>query len=176
MFKTRASLLLIALATGLTPVGTPVGAEVPIPTAEAALTFRPEIFFLGRTEGVGSLKIMFRHHQRVHVHGRGTIAPDGSIVLDQNIEQAGKPLKHRRWEMRSVGNGNYTATLSDATGPVFGRVQGNVLRLAFPAKGGLQIKQVLTLASDGRSVHNRLTIRKFGIVVATLHETISQLD
>ena len=78
--------------------------------------------------------------------------------------------------MRSVGGGRYSATLTDATGPVIGTVEGNVMSLAFPAKGGLRIRQVLTLATDGRSAKNRLTIRKFGIVVAILEETIEHID
>jgi len=126
--------------------------------------FRPVDFFVGHTEGIGRLKIMFGRHRLVFVHGVGWLKPDGTLMLDQDIEQAGKPLKHRRWEMRTLGNGRYEATLSDATGPVIGAVRGNVLKLAFPAKGGLRIKQVLILATDGRTVANRLTIRKMGSV------------
>ena len=97
-------------------------------------------------------------------------------MLDQEIEQTGSPLKHRRWQIKSVGEGKYLATLSDAIGPVVGAVQRNVMHLAFSTKGGLRVRQVLTLAPDGRSVDNRLTIRKFGIVVAVLNEKIVHVD
>ena len=139
-------------------------------------TFRPEIFFQGHTEGTGFLKVIFRQRRSVHVHGQGQRSPDGTVTLDQEIKETGSPLKHRRWQIRAVGEGRYIATLSDAIGPVVGDVQGNVMRLAFSTKGGLRVRQVLTLAPDGRSVDNRLTIRKFGIVVAVLNEKIVHVD
>jgi hypothetical protein len=119
---------------------------------------------------------MFRRRRIVHVHGNGRIDQSGALVLDQEVDDADGPLKHREWKMRSLGRGRYAATLSDATGPVVGTVEGNTLRLAFPAKGGLRIWQVLVLSSDGRSARNRLTIRKMGIVVAKLYETITRAD
>jgi hypothetical protein len=176
MVKSWSFLFGVSLAAVSMSVSMPVGAQVRSQQQGSALIFSPEVFFLGHTEGVGSLKIMFGPRRPVRVHGRGRIAADGSLVLEQDIEQAGKPMKHRRWMMQSLGGGRYAATLSDATGPVIGAVEGNVMKLNFPAKGGLRIRQVLTLAKDRRSARNRLTIRKFGIVVATLAETITRLD
>jgi len=44
------------------------------------------------------------------------------------------------------------------------------------APSGTAIEQWLTLARDGRSAQNRLTARKFGIVVARLDETIRKVE
>ena len=175
MFRSQKSIIRVALAIGLIVIGAPVEAQALGPRAGAAPTFRPESFFLGHTEGTGLLKIVLGRRHSVRVHGYGRIAPDGTLILNQNIEQAGKPLKHRRWVMRSVGGGRYTATLSDATGPVVGEVQGNVMNLDFPANGGLRIRQTLVLAADGQSAANRLAIYKFGIVVGQLNEVIKRV-
>ena len=119
---------------------------------------------------------MFGPPQSVQVRGFGRMDPSGTLILDQDVAQGVKPLKKRQWKMRPLGGGRYAATLSDATGPVLGVAQDNTWRLEFPAKGGLHIGQVLILAPDGRSASNRLTIRKFGIVVAVLNETITRID
>ncbi len=157
-------------------LATSVKAQVSGVGTPAGPVFRPEAFFLGRTEGTGILKIMFRRHRVVHVHGDGRIDPSGALILDQDVEDAGKPVQHRRWKMQSLGGGSYAATLSDATGPVVGTVERDTLRLVFREKGGFRIKQSLVLLSDGKGARNRLTIRKMGIVVATLNETIRRID
>ena len=39
-------------------------------------------------------------------------------------------------------------------------------------KGGLPTEQWLTLAADGRSAHNIMVVRKFGLRIALLDEEI----
>ena len=39
-------------------------------------------------------------------------------------------------------------------------------------RGGLSARQVLTLATDGRSARNILTVSRFGLRLAVLDETI----
>lgn len=176
MIERRQLRTMATLSLGCLAVVSPASAQVSSARMAAGVTFRPETFFLGHTEGTGRLKIMFRRRRVVHVHGNGRIDQSGALVLDQEVDDAGGPLKHREWKMRSLGRGRYAATLSDATGPVVGTVKGNTLRLAFPAKGGLRIRQVLVLSSDAKSARNRLTIRRMGIVVAKLDETITRAD
>jgi hypothetical protein len=43
-------------------------------------------------------------------------------------------------------------------------------------KGGLGVDQQLTLQGDGRTLLNRMRVKKFGLEVATLKETIRKLD
>ena len=80
------------------------------------------------------------------------------------------------WCMRQVSPGRYAGTLSDAAGPVTGYADGNMLHLRFRMAGGLVAEQKLYLQPDGRTVLNRMTVRKLSVVVAKLAETIRQVD
>ena len=144
--------------------------------AVATVPFAPLRFFAGRTEGRATLKIVFRHTHGVRVHGHGRPQRDGSLILDQTVEEDGKPATTRRWHLRRTAPGRYTGTLTDAVGPVTAELRGNRLHIRYRAKGKVGIEQWLTLAPDGRSADNRLTGTKLGIPVARLHETITKLD
>lgn len=149
----------------------------PSPTVDAAAPpFAPIAFFTGRTQGNGRLKVLLARTRSVEVDGEGRLQFDGSLMLVQRIDQAGKPVRTRRWSIRSTGAGQYGGALSDAVGPVVASVNGNVLDIRFAAKGGLRIRQWLALQPGGRVVLNHLVVRKFGRRVATLDETIRKLD
>jgi hypothetical protein len=147
-------------------------------TAEerAAPVFSPLRFFEGRTEGQGQVKIMFKSSHGVRVHGEGRITPDGALVLVQDVLEEGKPPRRRSWHIRETDPGRYAGTLSDATGPVRLEVIDGRFFVKFRMKGGLGIEQWLTAAPGGQSVHNSMVIRKFGITVAKLEETIRKVD
>ena len=144
------------------------------PAASVATTppFVAERFFAGRLDGVGTLKIVLHGPTTVHVASIGTIAADGTLILDQHIEQQGKPARNRQWRIRALGDGRYTGSLTDASGPVIGVAVGSRLHLAFPMKGGIRVDQWLTLSADPRIAQNHLIVRKLGLTVATLDETI----
>ncbi|MEG3158896.1 DUF3833 family protein [Sphingomonas sp. LB2R24] len=141
-------------------------------TASAAPPFIAERFFAGRLGGVGRLKIALHAPVTTHVTSVGHVGADGVLALDQHIEQQGKPARDRQWRIRPLGNGRYTGTLTDASGPVTGETQGNRLHLHFPMKGGMRVDQWLTLSADGQVAQNHLIVRKLGVTVATLEETI----
>ena len=64
--------------------------------AAAALTaLNPLSFFTGPTHGVGTIKIMFKSAQRIHVTSR--VHPDGNggIYLDQDVTQGSEPSEAR---------------------------------------------------------------------------------
>ncbi len=134
--------------------------------------FDPAIFFAGRTEGEGRLRIALRHAKAVRVHGRGHSSPDGTLVLDQTVEPEGDKPTTRQWRLRQTAPGRWQGTLSDAAGPVLATVQGNALHITFPMKGGLEAEQWLYLTPDGQTARNRMTVHKFGAGVAALSETI----
>jgi len=144
-------------------------------TAPATPMFDPLRFFAGATRGDASLKIILRSARAVNVQGHGRIAADGTLILDQRVEQEGKAPKTRQWRIRAVGHGRYAGTLTDATGPVTGEATGNRLHLSYPT-GRIRIDQWLTLSADGRSARNRLVARRLGITLAHLDETIRKLD
>lgn len=144
-------------------------------TASAARPFLPERFFAGRLDGAGTLKIVLHAPTTTHVTSVGRVGADGILLLDQHIEQQGKPARDRQWRIRPLGNGRYAGTLTDASGPVTGEVEGNRLHLGFPMKGGMRVDQWLTLSSDGQVAQNHLIVRKLFVTVATLEETIRKV-
>lgn len=133
-------------------------------------------FFAGRTHGDATLKIVFKDPEPVKVEGRGHMAPDGALILDQVVKRATRPPETREWRFRRLGPNRYAGTLSDAAGPVAGEVQGNMLHLRYPMKGGVSAEQWIYLQPDGRTALNRMRLTKLGITVGRLDETIRKLD
>lgn len=144
--------------------------------AAAAPAFDPLRFFAGLTRGDGQLKVILRHRVAVSVAGRGTVQPDGSLVLDQTVAEGTKPTRTRRWHLRRISPGHYMGTLTDARGPVTAEAEGPRLHLAFTTPSGFKVQQWLTLAPDGRSADNVLRASRLGVTVATLHERIFKVD
>jgi hypothetical protein len=159
---------LIALACG--PATANPGSAAP------AAPFPTKVFFTGRTEGNGRLKIMFKTAQAVRVHGSGMVRPDGTLILDQQVMQAGEAPRHRRWQLRALSGGRYIGTLSDATGPVSGDTSGNRLHLSYAMKNGTNVEQWLSLQPGGRVAINHMKISKYGITIARLEEVIRKTD
>lgn len=146
-------------------------------TAADAPRFVPEKFFIGRTAGEGTLRVLLGPARALHVRSRGRVMRDGTLVLTQRIEQEGEVPSTRVWRLRKIAAGKYAGTLSDAEGPVSAEVTGNVLRVRYTMKGrlGLAIRQSLELEPDGRTIRNRLVASKFGLPVARVRETIRKL-
>jgi hypothetical protein len=166
----RSSAIAVSLALGAcVPSGHLVQEQATSPT------FDPIAFFAGTTEGNGRLKIMTKRRQQVMVTGHGLVTSDGEIVLDQDVRRGNARSSHRTWHLRRVGEGLYAGTLSDATGPVTGKVTGNLLHLAFPMKSGLRAQQWLYLQPGGQISRNRMVVTKFGLPVASLDETIKRM-
>lgn len=136
--------------------------------------FDPVAFFTGATEGQGRLKVMLSRGKAMHVSGHGAVEPDGTLVLDQTVTTAGEKDRTRRWRIRRITPDHYVGTLTDATGPVRIDVAGNRLRIRYHAKGGLAFGQVITLEPGGQVAHNAMNVRKLGMVVATIRETITR--
>lgn len=131
--------------------------------------------FTGASLGEGRLKVAFRRTRGVHVESAGHVAADGAIIVDQTITEQGR-TSTRQWLLRETAPGRYAGSLSDAAGPVEGVVEGNCLRIRFPMKGDLTAHQWLYAMPDGRTIENRMSIRKSGVLVARLKETISRRD
>jgi hypothetical protein len=173
MFPLSARLALLAAPLLLTACVSvpPIASATP-----AAPAFPVERFFVGRTEGEGVLAVMMSGTRKLKVASRGRTEPDGAIALDQTIWEEGKPARSRSWRLRQVAPGRYAGTLSDAAGPIAGEARDGRLHLRFAMRGGMDVDQWLTLAPDGRSARNVLRVRKMGLTVAALEETIRKLD
>lgn len=136
----------------------------------------PEQFFVGRTEGQAVVNMLLRGRHAVRDRSRGHMDRDGALVLDQIIEEEGKPVRRSNWRLVRVGPNRFTGTITDARGPVAGEVWGNVLHLRYRTVQGVSVEQWITLHPGGRTAHNHMTFHRFGLSVATLDGTIRRVD
>jgi hypothetical protein len=144
--------------------------------AKPAPQFKAEEFFLGRTEGKGTIKGPLNRHTGLVEIGVGKVEADGTLVLDQRVQREGHPVENRQWRIRKQRDGRYAGTISDAKGPITAEVNGNCLHLKYViAKGSYGAEQYVYLQPGGRVAINRMIIRKFGITVATVEETIRKV-
>jgi hypothetical protein len=97
-------------------------------------------------------------------------------VLDQKVQREGHPVETRQWRIHKQRDGRFGGTLSDAKGPITAEVNGNCLHLKYViAKGSYGAEQYVYLQPGGRIAINRMIIRKFGLTVATVEETIRKV-
>lgn len=128
------------------------------------------------TETVGTTKILMHKPVETRSIGRGQIEPDGSLLLVQRVEDEGRPAYLRRWEIRRVGPGRFTGSMSQATGPVLIQQVGNRYRFSFRMKGGMSVEQWLTPLPSGLSANSIMTVRKFGLAVASSTALVRKLS
>ncbi|MFP7722811.1 DUF3833 family protein [Lysobacter sp. A3-1-A15] len=157
---------LLAVAGAALLMGAPSLAEV------KPIEFTPRTGFSGESEGNGTLTFLLGKPRPFRVESLGRTQADGTFRLEQRIFFQGKPPRDRVWVITSVGPGRYSATLSDAAGPVTGVTSGSRLTLHYRAKGPLFVRQDLRLLPDGRTIDNVGVITLFGIPVGHLKETI----
>lgn len=143
--------------------------------AAPAPTFDVERFFVGHTQGDGRLSVVASHQRAVQVDGTGRMNADGTLTLDQHVTTQGQAARDRTWRMRAQGDDRWGGSLSDASGPLVAQVTGNCLHLRYPAKGHLAIEQWIFLQPGGQVALNRMVVRKFGVRVARLDETIRRV-
>ena len=87
---------------------------------------------------------------------------------------AGDRPRIRKWLLRRTAPGRYAGSLTDANGPVETLAIGRAIRTRYPMKDGLQVEQWLVALPGGRTLDNRLTVSKWGMQVASLHERIEK--
>ena len=155
-------------------IGSCNGASV-LPADDGA-TFDPIAFFEGRTRGEGTLHKIVGSDSRVVVQSFGARQKGGGLLLDQRIQRGTNSPSQRRWVMRPVSPGRFTGSLTEAEGPVVGTVAGPRATIRYRTRDGFDIEQHLALQPGGRTLLNQLSVRRFGIRVARLDETIRKLD
>jgi hypothetical protein len=146
------------------------------PSVHAVPLADPLRFFEGRTESIGVMKLIMKRPYKVRSIGRGKINPDGSLLLVQQVHDDGQPPKERTWRIKQVGPGKYAGSMSEAVGPVKIEQVGDGYRFRFKIKGNLTVEQWLVPDPDGNSGSSKLTIRKYGVKVASADATIRKLS
>lgn len=137
----------------------------------------PEHFFVGRTEGSGTVRMVLSGSHKVRDVSRGRLDRSGALILEQMVYEEGKPARRRSWRLVRAGSHRVTGTISDAVGPVTGDIRGNVFHLRYRAReANAEVEQWITLHPGGRTASNRMVFRKFGFKAATLESTIRKLD
>jgi hypothetical protein len=159
-FTLIAPVLLLASASAATSPSVPID---------------PLRFFVGRTEGVSRVKVMFHKDYGTHSTGQGRIEPDGSLLLVQQVSDDGKPPHERRWRVRQVAPGRYAGTMTEADGPVAIDKVGDQYRFRFRMDGRLSVEQLLTPLPGGLAATNDAKVRRFGLVVATSQGIVRKL-
>ena len=166
-------------------VSAPPGTLPAPPLAEAPL-FDPFTFFVGTSEGKGTLAKVMADPVPVRVESRGRIEtvvtreaawaapPRRVLVIDQTVHEGDKPPRERQWRLTEIGRGRYEGTLSDAISPVSAQVQGNRLEITFTIKDGFRVHQELTLSPDGMRAANVLRVSQLGMTAAVLTEEITR--
>jgi hypothetical protein len=133
-----------------------------------------EQFFVGRTQGASTVQIVLSGRHAVNDRGRGWME-GRTLVLQQVVEEQGKPARTRMWRLTRAGN-RITGTISDARGPVAGEINGSVVHLRYSSAEGPSVEQWLTFHPGGRSAANRMVFRRFGLEVARLEGVIRRVD
>lgn len=152
-----------------------VAALLLVVAAPANAAFNPVDFFRGHTRGEGTLKVIFQSAKQIRVDSVGRAEKDGSLSLEQTIHEPGKPPRNRAWRLRQAGPNRFEGTLTDAASPVRVDVAGDSVRIRYKAKNNLDFDQLLT--PDGpRQVHNKMRVKRFGLIVAHFDEIIRKLD
>src|ERR1043165_5713660 len=93
----------------------------------AAAPSAPEQFFVGRTEGSGTVQMIMAGSHKVRDVSRGRLDRSGALILDQMVYEEGKPARRRSWRLVRSGPNRVSGTISDAGGPGSGAIRGTAL-------------------------------------------------
>jgi hypothetical protein len=171
--QTLSVCLLLATLSGC------IGTVKPESFASNTPVFLPEQFFAGNTRGAGILQANDgAPAKQISVTSYGRMLPDGRFQLEQTISQStpglpGVETTRRTWLMSKVDGPRYTATLTDAAGPVTAEAHGNLFHLKYLFKKPfVTMEQWLYLQADGRTVLNEARVYIPGRTLARLSEII----
>ena len=136
----------------------------------------PEHFFVGRTVSTGTATILMNGTHAVRDRGQGRIERGNVLVLEQVVEEEGKPPRARTWRLVRRADNRVTGTITGVQGPVTGDVRGNVIHLSYQSSEGPAVEQWITVDPGRRTARNRMVYRRMGVQVATVDTLIRKLD
>ena len=133
-------------------------------------------FFTGKSHAENVMTIVFKRPAKLIVDSVGGKGDRGDFVLIDTIREEGKPVRTRKWVMRPDGPNHFTGALSDSVSPVDVTVSGDQAMIRYTMKGGLHVEQRLQLQGDGKTLSNKVVVRKLGMKFARIEGTIRKLD
>ena len=136
----------------------------------------PEHFFVGRTTSTGTATILMQGSHAVRDRGRGWIERGNVLVLEQVVEEEGRPPRARTWRLLRRADNRVTGTITGVQGPVTGDVRGNVIHLSYQSSEGPAVEQWITVDPGRRTARNRMVYTRMGMTVATVDTFIRRLD
>jgi hypothetical protein len=135
-----------------------------------------ERFFIGTTQGSGTVHVIVSGRHAVRDRTRGRMDAGGALLLDQIVEEEGKPARRRTWRLVRSGGNRITGTISDARGAVAGEVGETSLHLRYRLEEGPFVEQWIALQPGGRTARNRMTFHRFGLKVASVESEIRKVE
>lgn len=170
----------MALLAGSVIVGMVTGCANPRQTMEKfsreSPKMVPEQFFAGRTHSWGVFEMAKGAPTQVLTTKTVGVPTKDGLRFEQELRFSGKQM-HRSWLVRKVGEDRYLATGTGIVGVAHGETSGNVFHLDFTLDalpgnplGRVRMSQWMYLQQDGRTLVNRGTMTKAGIVVAQVSE------
>ena len=150
-----------------------------VATASAAAD-KPKLdmlaFFTGKTHSESVLKVVLKKPVPLIVDSVGGKGDRGDFVMIDTVHEGDKPVRQRKWIMKQAGPNHFTGTLTDATGPVDIKVDGDTATISYMMKGGLKVEQKLQLQPGGKTLSNQVTAKKLGMKFARVEGAVRKLD
>jgi hypothetical protein len=138
---------------------------------------KPETYFAGHTHSWGIFETPDGKPSKI-IHTETWGQRDGETLhFEQDIVFEGGSTEHRSWVIRKVDANHYSATGSGIIGVARGTAYGNVFHLDFTLDAvpgnplaHVHMSQWMYLQPDGRTLVNRDTLTKAGVIITEITE------
>ncbi|HEX4086464.1 MAG TPA: DUF3833 family protein [Chthoniobacteraceae bacterium] len=144
--------------------------------------FDPMIFFTGHTRSWGVFENRSGEPTEILRTETWGHLVHGELQMEQDLFIGNKPRTHRSWRMRRIDAHHFEATANDIIGTVCGKSTGSEFSWSFTVAlepgnplFNVRMTQHMYLQPDGKTMVNRDTIRKFGILLAEVTEQFRHL-
>lgn len=153
------------------------GGMEPLDFANATPRFHPEKFFSGPTHSWGVIEDRSGNPTsrfRTETHGR---RDRGALLIDQRFYFEDGRTQRRTWRLRRIDEHRYKATANDVVGVAIGEAHGNAFRWEYTIRlnpdnplSNVRLRHWMYLLDGGATMMNRVTVSKFGFIVAEVTE------
>lgn len=143
--------------------------------------FDPVVYFTGHTHSWGVFENRAGNPSRSFTTDCVGTLDGGALRLDQTFTYEDGSKQQRHWRIRRVDAHRFEATANDVVGTGTGEAYGNAFHWEYTValKPGnplynVRLRQWMYLQADGRTVLNRGTVNKTGVVIAQVSESFQR--